>query len=298
MDIIHEQEPYIQNIGHEWYGGRVAELAMLRLDVIHTHVSGNKWYKLKYNVEYCRSQGISTILTFGGAYSNHLAATAAMAYISGLQSIGIIKGTYAEKELTPTLEFCRQHGMQLVFVSHTDYAKKNDAEWLEYLSSRFYNPMMIPEGGANEYGRLGAEEIAGLIPAKFTHIAVSVGTGTTMAGITKALGNDAHVTGFAPMRGGTYLHEEISKYVKKESFALYDDWHFGGFGKYTNELVEFMNEFYKEQNIPLDMVYTAKMMFGLRAQIQKGLYPADGRILAVHTGGLQGNATLKDMLVY
>lgn len=298
MVITPEQEPYIQEIGSEWYEGRVAVLAMLRLDVVHHDVSGNKWYKLKHNIEHCIRNNITSILTFGGAYSNHLAATAAMAKISGLQSIGIIKGTYAEKVLTPTLEFCRAKGMELVFVSHEDYAKKYDSEWLESISARYNHPIIIPEGGANEYGRQGAAEIAALIPDRFTHIAVSVGTGTTLAGIAHAVRNDVHVAGFAPMKGGQYLQVEISKHSNRGNFTVYDDWHFGGFGKYTDELAEFMNEFYKEQGIPLDMVYTAKMMYGLRQQILNGMYDKQAKILCLHTGGLQGNISIKDKLTY
>lgn len=298
MDIIPEQQPYIQEISADWYEGKVAEVSMLRLDVVHQHVSGNKWYKLKYNVEYCCSHGIGTILTFGGAYSNHLAATAAMANISGLKSIGVIKGTYAEKELTPTLRFCRESGMELVFVTHEDYARKHDEDWLQYLSGRFNNAMIIPEGGANEYGRKGAGEIAELIPERFTHVAVSVGTGTTLAGIVDRIGEDVQVLGFAPMKGGQYLQVEISKHSNRGNFTVYDDWHFGGFGKHTDELPEFMNEFYKEQDIPLDMVYTAKMMYGLRQQILSGLYDKQAKILCLHTGGLQGNVSIKDKLIY
>lgn len=298
MDIIPEQQPYIQEINADWYEGKVTEVSMLRLDAVHHHVSGNKWYKLKYNVEYCRLHSIGTILTFGGAYSNHLAATAAMANISGIKSIGVIKGTYAEKGLTPTLRFCSDNGMELVFVTHEDYARKYDEDWLRYLSARFNYPMIIPEGGANEYGRKGAGEIAELIPERFTHVAVSVGTGTTLAGIVDCIGEDVRVLGFAPMKGGKYLQDDISKYVPGGNFTICDDWHFGGFGKHTAELVVFMNQFYRENNIPLDMVYTAKMMYGLQARILAGEYEKASKILCLHTGGLQGNVSIKDKLIY
>ena len=158
--------------------------------------------------------------------------------------------------------------------------------------------MIIPEGGANEYGRLGAEDIVGMIPDRCTHIAVSVGTGITLAGIANAIGKDVQVAGFAPMKGGQYLEAEIGKYTHRKNFTVYDDWHFGGFGKYSNELVEFMNNFYKEQHIPLDMVYTAKMMFGLQQQILNGMYEKQAKILCLHTGGLQGNVSIKEKLTY
>ncbi len=298
MVITHEQEPFIQAIGRDWFQDRVAEVAMLRLDVVHHNVSGNKWYKLKYNIEYCERNNIKSILTFGGAYSNHLAATAAMANLCGLSSIGIVKGTYAEKELTPTLIFCREQGMRLVFVTHEDYARKYDKAWLEYLSAQYDHPMIIPEGGANEQGRTGAAEIASMVPRHYTHIAVSVGTGTTLAGIADRVEGGVRLIGFAPMKGGRYLNDEVGKLVSRNNFTIYDDWHFGGFGKHTGELVSFMNKFYIEQQVPLDMVYTAKMMFGLQQQILTGMYDKQAKILCLHTGGLQGNVSLKDKLVY
>lgn len=301
MVITPDSQPYIQTIDGWWYNNQVAEVAMLRLDIIHAEVSGNKWYKLKHNINYCQKQGVNSILTFGGAYSNHLAATAAMAQMSGLRSIGIVKGKYAEANPTPTLLSCINNGMQLVYVTNEEYRQKNDKGYLLVLAERFDNPLIIPEGGANALGRVGAEEIVSLIPERFTHIAVPVGTGTTLIGIVNSCNDDVAVIGFAPMKGGAYLNAEVKPYLKSnraDSYHIYDDWHFGGFGKHNEELISFMNQFYIQHNIPLDKVYTAKMMYGLKAQIEQGLYPQDVKILCIHTGGLQGNQSLSGQLQY
>lgn len=297
MVITPDRQPYIQPLSEEWYGAHVAEIAMLRLDVVHKNVSGNKWYKLRYNIQHCIDNNISTILTFGGGYSNHLAATAAMAKLAGVKSVGVVRGNYPE--LTPTLQFCVDCGMQLHPVSHDEYKRKNTEEVLAPLAIQFPEAFTIPEGGANDLGRKGSHDIAGLIPGNYTHVAVSVGTGTTLAGLVNALPTTAQMVGFAPMKGGAYLNEEVSVWIdndKKLNYRIYDDWHFGGFGKDTDELLSFMNDFYLQEDIPLDKVYTAKMMYGIRHQVMEGIYPADARILCIHTGGLQGNESVRARL--
>lgn len=297
MDIIPEQQPFLQEIDQSLFTRKVARLSMLRLDVIHKHVSGNKWYKLKENIRLCQQKEIIKLLTFGGGYSNHLAATAAMANISGLQSVGVVRGRY--DTLTPTLRFCIDNGMQLHFVSFEEYKQKDNPTYIHELASQFNYPFIIPEGGANEEGRVGAEEIACYIPDDFTHITVSVGTGTTMVGIVNA--TQSIVTGFAPMKGGAYIEGEVKQYIetaKHQSYTVKDLWHFGGFGKSTNDLITFMNEFYMQNNIPLDMVYTAKMMWGVKDCIHKGEYPTNAKILCIHTGGLQGNSSIAEKLIY
>ena len=298
MVITPDTQPYIQLLQPRWHHGKVQEVAMLRLDVLDPVISGNKWYKLGYNIEYCIANRIGTILTFGGGFSNHLVATAAMAKQYGLQSIGIVRGHY-NNELTPTLKDCVACGMQLNFVTQEDYAKKTDEAWLEALAIKYDHPFIIPEGGANEQGRLGAGLIAEYIPDDYTHVCVSAGTGTTLVGIINHTLQE--VSGYAPMKGGGYLYQEVLPFVdpgRREAYSVYGDWHFGGFGKCTDELIAFMNEFYQQNNIPLDMVYTAKMMYGLRQQIFASEFPADARILCIHTGGLQGNTTIEDRLLY
>lgn len=301
MATIPDKEPYIQDITPDWYQGKVAKLSMLRLDVVHPDVSGNKWYKLKYNLQYCLGHKLNGVLTFGGAYSNHLAATAAAAHAYKLKSIAIVKGTYAAEQLTPTLQFCKAHGMELIFVAHETYKQKNDADYLHELSLKYPDMHIVPEGGANEEGRSGAGEICSYISGEYNYVALSVGTGTTLTGIVNALPDDRKILGFAPMKRGAYLQDELKTYIhsgKQDSYRIYDNWHFGGFGKHNSELLDFMNSFYTAQHIPLDVVYTSKMMFGIRELIHRSEWGSDSKILCIHTGGLQGNASVKDRLVY
>lgn len=267
-------------------------LSILRLDLIDPVVSGNKWFKLKLNLQEALRQGYSSVLTFGGAHSNHLVATATAAKEAGLISIGIVRGFHGAQADTPTLVSCREAGMQLLFISREEYALKHDAAYLNGLKTRFNHPFIIPEGGANEWGRLGTEEIAGFIPADTTHVAVSVGTGTTFIGLRNALPPTISLLGFAPMKGGCYLEAEIKPFVKAEqdeNWQIIDNFHFGGFGKTNSELLSFIQSFYATHQIPLDTVYTGKMMAGLQQFIADGYFPAGSRIVGIHTGGLQGN---------
>lgn len=267
-----------------------AVVDMLRLDLLHPVVSGNKWFKLQYNLEQAKATGHDTILSFGGAYSNHLVATAAAAQAAGLKSIGIVRGI--QQSLTHTLRDSVHYGVQLHFISYEDYKQKADPAYLQQLAEQFRHPFIIPEGGANEAGRRGAGEIAAYIPAAYTHIAVSAGTGTTLAGLRNALPHTKFVCGFAPMKGGSYLQQEIMPFILPEKHSLFritDRFHFGGFGKQNEDLMAFMKDFEQQYGFPLDRVYTAKMMFGIRALVQEQAFGDDARILAIHTGGVQGN---------
>lgn len=299
MDIIPDKIPFVQNIPSSWYHHKVERVDILRLDVLHHHVSGNKWYKLKWNIEHALANDKDTVLTFGGAYSNHLAATAAMMNIAGLRSVGMVKGLYARDKLTPTLNFCLEQGMELKFLSNEEYSKKDDRQWLAVLQEQHPACYIVPEGGGNHLGLKGAEEIASLIPSGYTHIAVSVGTGTTLAGISNGLGHSANMLGFAPMKGGRYMEAIIKEHVTgTQHIEIVDEYHFGGFGKTTDILINFMNDFYALTTIPLDIVYTGKMMYGIMDRIQSGYFDAGSRILCIHTGGLQGNGSVENRLIY
>lgn len=301
MAIINEQHAIIQSLHPSWYNPYVASVDMLRLDLIHPIVSGNKWYKLKHNLEQIREQGYDSLLTFGGAYSNHLVATAAAAYTYGVRAIGVVRGTYSADELTPTLVQCKSFGMELIFITREDYALKENPEWLLGLSEQFHHPYIIPEGGSNDWGRIGSEDIASLIPSDYTYVCTSIGSGTTFVGVRNALMPSQYVLGFVPMKNGTYLKDEIGSHLKEyqnKNWQLFDNWHFGGFGKWKDELIEFMNNFYSVNDIPLDIVYTSKMMYGVRDLMQSEYFSKDARILCIHSGGLQGNVSVQDMLVY
>lgn len=295
-----ESKVIIQPLDKEWHGPHVSGMDMLRLDLLDPVISGNKWYKLKHNLQYAMQQGYKSILTFGGAFSNHLIATAAAAQLHHIPAVGIVRGDDG-RELTATLKACREYGMQLHFVTREEYKHKDEEDWLARLAAKFDKPFIIPEGGANEQGRAGAAEIAALIPGSYTHICVSLGTGTTFIGLRNALPVHQQLLGFVPMKNGTYLKNEIWMAIEQDqdqNWELYDRWHFGGFGKWTGELISFMNGFYQVNHIPLDMVYTAKMMYGLKDLLSEGYFPAGANILCIHTGGLQGNAAIAAELDY
>ncbi len=265
---------------------------MLRLELLDEVVSGNKWYKLRCNIEYAVAHGFSTILSFGGGHSNHLVAAAAAAKEAGLHSIGVIRGVHSEENFTPTLTACKELGMHLHFISRAEYDQKTNEEFLAAIAEQFGGPYIIPEGGANELGRKGAGSIAQFITSDYDNICLSVGTGTTFAGLREALPVNRKMIGFAPMKGGKYLEDEIREWLLQEHDAnwnIVDEYHFGGFGKTNDVLIQYMLAFQQEQGFALDRVYTAKMMYGVEDMISRNLFPEGSKILCIHTGGLQGN---------
>ncbi len=299
MDTINESAITIQPLNPGWYSGRVAGIDMLRLDELHPIISGNKWYKLKLNIKYAEEQGFKTIVTFGGGYSNHLAATSYACKLHNINSVAIIRGNYPV--LTPTLKRCVEDGMKLIFVTKEDYDRQGEPEWEQQLVKDFDKTFIIPEGGANEWGRKGVELISYYIKNTYTHVCVSVGSGTTLIGLRNALPQLQSVLGYVPMKGGSYLRPHIEEHLngdKKGHFSLFDDYHFGGFAKCNQSLIDFMNDFYQQNQVPLDRVYTAKMMSGISSQLEHGFYPEYSKILAIHTGGLQGNEAIQDQLVW
>lgn len=301
MVTIHESEPYIQPLNEIWYKPYVDEVSMLRLDVIHPVISGNKWYKLKWNIKHAIENGFTGVLTFGGGYSNHLIATAATAYAYGLKSIGIVRGSYTNSHVTSTLKTCAEYGMQLVFVTKGTYRSMQDKESLHDLQKEYSDYFIIPEGGANEWGREGAMEIARYIPESYTHICISVGTGTSFTGLRNTLLNHQYLYGYIPMKERNYLELSIRENIlsaNNRHWQLFNNWHFGGFGKRNDELIQFMNHFYEVNKIPLDIVYTGKMMAGIYEQLHEGYFSATARILCIHTGGLQGNVSAQHLLEY
>jgi len=273
---------------------------MLRLDNIHPEISGNKWFKLKENIRIAQSLQHTTLLTFGGAWSNHLIATAAAAWHLQLNSIGIVRGWHGEQQPSPTLQRCRTYGMQLHFVSREEYARKNDPEYLLHLQKTFGKCYIIPEGGNNEAGVDGAADIASCIPADTDLVTVAVGSGTTCCGLRNGLPKNTAVMGFAVMKNGSYLTENMKTYIHPEqtNWTLHPDYHFGGFARHDHMLIAFMNDFFKKYQIPLDKIYTAKMMAGVFDLLNKKQIKAPAKIVCIHTGGLQGNDSIRDQLIY
>jgi len=299
MDIIDDRLAVIQPLSKFWYLKKVAAMDMLRLDLLHPVVSGNKWYKLRLNMDYAKNNFYKTIVTSGGGYSNHLVATAYIAKKFGLKSVGIVRGKY--DVLTPTLKDCKAQGMKLIFVTQEDYKNQHQPGWAENLVAHFDEVLIIPEGGANERGRAGAGLLKRFIDGSYTHIAVSVGTGTTLIGLRNKLDEEQQVLGFVPMKQGAYLEKYIGEHIeqgKNKNWRLLDTWHFGGFGKWNDGLLHFMNDFYHENKIPLDIVYTSKMMYGIKEMLDDNFFNSSDRVLCIHTGGLQGNVSVKDRLDY
>jgi 1-aminocyclopropane-1-carboxylate deaminase len=262
-------------------------LFIKRIDQIHEHISGNKWFKLKYNLIEAKNQGSQSILTLGGAYSNHIAATAYLAKENGFTSIGIIRGE-EHLCLNPTLDFAIEQGMKINYVSRSDYRLKHTVHFLEKLKIRFGDFYLIPEGGTNQLAIKGAAEMLDKNDTQ-DFICCAVGTGGTIAGIINATNEHQEVIGFPAIKGFTQLEKNTKSWVNKNNFKFINNYYCGGYAKLTNQLIEFMNNFYKTQNIPLDAIYTGKMMLGIMDLVSKDYFPKGSSILAIHTGGLQGN---------
>lgn len=265
------------------------KLYLKREDCIHPFVSGNKYRKLKYNIEAAKNTGVSSLLTFGGAYSNHIAAVAFAGKTFGFKTIGIIRGEELKSEIdnNPTLTFAKQCGMQFKFITRELYKQKHTNQFIETLKNEFNNFYLIPEGGTNTLAVKGCEEILNEIDADFDYICTSVGTGGTISGLINSLRPNQKVLGFPALKG-SFLQEDISKFAIKKNWSLNLEYHFGGYAKVNTELIHFINRFKKEQHIQLDPVYTGKMMFGIFDLIDKQYFPKGSKILAIHTGGLQG----------
>ncbi|WP_394802451.1 1-aminocyclopropane-1-carboxylate deaminase/D-cysteine desulfhydrase [Aquimarina acroporae] len=277
-------------------------MTIKREDLIHDTVSGNKFRKLKYSLLQARSEGYKTILTFGGAFSNHIAATAAAGKMMGLKTIGVIRGDELGENLNntllqnDTLKFASDEGMQFKFVARDAYRQKTSTKFLEELKAEFDDFYLIPEGGTNDLAIKGCEEILTSSDASYDVICCAVGTGGTISGLINASQQHQKVLGFPALKGD-FLTSEIKKNTPKSNWELISDYHFGGYGKINEELIEFINTFKTEHGILLDPVYTGKMLFGIFDRIRKGVFPKNTRILAVHTGGLQGIAGMNKKLM-
>lgn len=273
------------------------QLFVKREDQIHPHVSGNKWRKLKYNFHEAIRLGHTKLVTFGGAFSNHVHATAAAGFYCGLETIGMIRGEIV-KPLNPTLQQASEWGMQLIPVEREQYRVKEDPDYLKGLQKRLGPAYIIPEGGANTLAVKGVSEMTA-IPENFDYWCLSCGTGATMAGVISGLSTGQMVLGFPALKGGEYLQEPISRLVEQSGtdlrarWNLVTDFHFGGYAKISDELVKFMLEFKSKYDIQLDPIYTGKLFFGVFDLIKSGFFPANSRVLVVHSGGLQGIAGIE-----
>jgi 1-aminocyclopropane-1-carboxylate deaminase len=270
-------------------------LLVKREDRNHPSISGNKWWKLKYNLEEVLLQQKHTVLTFGGAYSNHIYATAAAARACNLKSIGVIRGEEM-LSLNATLSFAAMNGMQLHYISREDYRKKDDPDFIMGLQKEFGDFYTIPEGGTNALAVKGCAELAAaLLEIDFDYLLLPVGTGGTMAGIVCGLNGLKEVIGIPVLKNGDFLYADIGKLIYGFSGLTYGNWslltsyHHGGYAKVTKELLDFVKAMKDRHNLPLDHVYTGKLMWAVMQEVDKGRFPRGATVLALHTGGLQGS---------
>lgn len=265
------------------------ELYIKREDKIHSYVSGNKYRKLKYNLIEAENLELKTLLTFGGAFSNHISAVASVGKLFGFKTIGIIRGEELAAKIqdNPTLRFALSCGMQFKFVTRSDFREKNSEEFIQKLKEEFNEFYLIPEGGTNTLAIKGCEEILTETDRNFDYVCCAVGTGGTISGLINSSNSNQKFLGFSALKG-KFLTKDISKFVSRNNWELITKYHFGGYAKINSELVAFINEFNKEHHTPLDPVYTGKMMFGIMDMISKNKIAKGSKILAIHTGGLQG----------
>jgi 1-aminocyclopropane-1-carboxylate deaminase len=273
------------------------ELYIKRDDKIHKHISGNKYRKLKYNLKEAKRLRINKLLTFGGAYSNHIAAVATAGSEFGFKTVGVIRGEELEDKIASntTLKFAQSQGMKFHFVSRGEYRDKESTAFIDNLKSTFGNFYLIPEGGTNELAVKGCEEILSEDDKEFDYVCCAVGTGGTISGLINASKPHQKILGFPALKGN-FLSNNIAKFVTKDNWELITNCHFGGYAKINAELVEFINSFNADFNIALDPVYTGKLMFGVKKMIDRGYFQPNSKILVIHTGGLQGISGMNERL--
>lgn len=260
-----------------------------RDDRIHPDLPGNKWRKLKYNLEAAQAAGATTLLTFGGAYSNHIRAVAAAGALCGFETVGVIRGE-AHDPLNPSLQFAVDHGMRLTYLDRQTYRRKTEPEVIDRLRDQFGDFYLLPEGGSNALAVRGCIELVEEIAEDFDVICSAVGTGGTLAGIAAGLAPHQRAVGFSSLKGGGFLSDDVAALQRAALGEVTGNWeietgyHFGGYAKSTPELVAFVDDFEARHGVRLDWVYVAKMMCGVYDLVERGKFPAGTRIVAVVTG--------------
>lgn len=286
MELPDLKKITIDKIHSRFLQNKNVHVEVLRLDKIHPVISGNKWFKLKYHLDNFNAGNYNGIITFGGAWSNHIVATACSCYLKKIKCTGIIRGE-KPRQFSATLLEAANYEMDLKFISRHRYAQKNSAEFLDTIEKEFPGHYIIPEGGAGKEGEKGARDILQYADGKnYTHIVCAVGTGTMFNGIREAVSSNQNILGIVVLKGWKEEHGI-------DNAGLFLDYHFGGYAKYDQALINFMNEFFSLTDIPTDFVYTGKLAFALFDLIKKDHFPPRSKILMIHSGGLQGNASLQ-----
>jgi 1-aminocyclopropane-1-carboxylate deaminase len=290
--MLELKKPELTLLNDSLFEERNVKVYVLRLDLIHPFISGNKWYKLKYNIEEFNRQGAGYLVTFGGAFSNHIVATAAAGKEFEIKTIGIIRGEELNPNSNKVLQFAANCGMQLVFVSRDEYRnlKQNSNAVIDKLvyelrttSSELF---IIPEGGSNEFALRGCEEIGKEISIPFDYVVVACGTGMTLAGIAKSLNKNQEAIGVSVLHGESFLDKDVAGWSGSDSFKVIHDYHFGGYAKSNGELETFCNDFFFKQRIKIEPIYTGKLFFGLYDLVRNDFFPQGKTIVAIHSGGI------------
>ncbi|GAA59743.1 1-aminocyclopropane-1-carboxylate deaminase [Pseudoalteromonas sp. BSi20652] len=284
-----------QTIDALWLKNKGIELKIKRDDLLHPLINGNKWRKLKYNLAQMQTQNKTELLTFGGAFSNHIHACAAAGKLFNLTTHAVVRGPELDQS-NPTIQFVKQCGMQLHVVNRIEYRLRNDPHYLKDLQARFPNAYILPEGGTNYFAVPGCAELAQSLP-KHDYLVCPTGSGGTLAGLIEGSQVTTQVIGVAVLKQAKYLEEEVRKLSHKANtqtnWQLLCDFHDGGYGKFTPALWQFCQEMAKNHDLPLEPIYSGKMMYALWQLIKQDYFPAGSKIIAIHTGGLQGLDGLK-----
>ncbi len=282
----------LQSIHHPLLERYRVNLSIKREDLIHHTISGNKWRKLKYNLIHARKRGVNLLITFGGAFSNHIYSTAAACKYFNLPLLIYLRGDHIDTH-NPTLNFVQAHGAKIRLLSREEYRLKDSDRFLKEIKNEFPNALIVPEGGSNSLAIEGLKELGQELTVQmersYDFLLVSAGTGCTAAGIIQSVPNEMRIEVYSALKGN-FLIKDIQSYLSKEfnNWSLIQDFHFGGYAKTNESLINFINEFKRSTSICLDPIYTAKAMYGFFDRLQKGSYPKGSNVVFVHTGGLQG----------
>ncbi len=299
----------IEVIKYELFERHNVKVRVKRDDLIHPEISGNKWRKLKLNIEKFKENRYESLLTFGGAYSNHISATAAIGREMNIPTIGVIRGDELNASSNDTLGKAQKDGMQLVFVSREEYGLRYETSYKHELRRRFGNTLIVEEGGANFLGVMGCTEIVSEIHDEPDYFIIAAGTGTTTAGLLMGV-DHSKIISVPVFKKGDFIRDEINQLLefsglgefelieKMNLLSLATEFSFGGYGKFNKTLINFMNEIYSATGLKLDQIYTGKMFYALCEQVKSGIIPSGSSVIAIHTGGIQGTNSIKDQLLF
>jgi len=283
-------ESPIQEIRHPLLEQKQVRLAIKRDDLLHPVISGNKWRKLKYNLINMQSKGCDSFVTFGGAFSNHLYASAMACKTFNLKGHAIVRGPTLDEQ-NPTIRMARACGMTLHVVDRKTYRLRHNGDYLHTLQSEFPNSFIIPEGGTNQAALSGVIELAQSLPPS-NYVVCATGSGGTIAGLAKGSPTNTNVIGIAVLKQADYLNDEISQLLTNShsgaSWQLLTNHHYGGYGKFTDDVWTFCQLMRQTYQLPLEPIYTGKMLFAIWQLIRQDYFPRGSTIMAIHTGGLQG----------